>query len=414
MPKMKRFKTDFPGVTYYEHATREYGINRPDRYYTIRYYVNGRQVEEGLGWSSEKWTPEKANIERAKLREAARLGKAAPKTLAEKRHVEAARQKAEQEAAERAKAEAITFQEFFENDYFPTTERLKNHKTIRAYYKNWINPCIGHLEMRNVGSLDLERIRKKMEQKGRAVKTIHSVMAIIQRVFTVAEEYGKFHGKNPVRNGIKKKLKFDNRRIRFLTRDEVEMILAECNRRNLDDLSDLILASLHTAARAGELFKLEWSDINFESKIISFRDPKNIVTKHTPISDTLWEILQRRKEESTSEFVFPARGGKQRTEVSNTFARIVKFLGLNDGITDRRKKAVFHSLRHTAASWLVGEGIPLYTVQRYLGHSQISLTERYSHLSDDNLRAATRVFDTKQAEPVTLKERVVNIEKRKE
>lgn len=404
MPKMKRFKTGYAGVTYYEHPTRRNGI-QPDRYYSIRFYLNGKQIEEGLGWATEGWTAEKANVERAKLREAARLGKAAPKTLAEKREAEAARQRAEKEAAERATAEAITFEDFFENDYFPTTERLRNYKTIRAYYKNWIKPCIGHMEMRNVGSLDLERIRKKMEQKGRAVKTIHSVMAIIQRVFTVAEEYGKFHGKNPVKNGIKKKLKFDNRRIRFLTRDEVEMILAECNRRNLDDLLDLILASLHTAARAGELFRLEWSDINYESRIISFRDPKNIVTKHTPISETLWEIFQRRKEESTSVFVFPARGGKQRNEVSNSFARIVKYLGLNNGITDRRMRVVFHSLRHTAASWMVGNGIPLYTVQRYLGHSQIALTERYSHLSDDNLRAATKVFDNQLVETISMEKR---------
>jgi site-specific recombinase XerD len=71
----------------------------------------------------------------------------------------------------------------------------------------------------------------------------------------------------------------------------------------------------------------------------------------------------------------------------------VASLGLNKGITDRRDKFVFHSLRHSFASWLVQAGQPLYTVARLLGHSTTAMTERYSHLCPDNFRNAVNCLE---------------------
>jgi site-specific recombinase XerD len=58
-------------------------------------------------------------------------------------------------------------------------------------------------------------------------------------------------------------------------------------------------------------------------------------------------------------------------------------------VTDRRQKVVFHTLRHTFASWLVQMGRPLYTVSKLLGHRNIRWTERYAHLDPEVQREAT-------------------------
>ena len=63
-------------------------------------------------------------------------------------------------------------------------------------------------------------------------------------------------------------------------------------------------------------------------------------------------------------------------------------LELNAGIADRRERFTFHSLRHTAASFLIQSGVDLYTVKEILGHGSIALTERYSHLADSALKEA--------------------------
>ena len=61
------------------------------------------------------------------------------------------------------------------------------------------------------------------------------------------------------------------------------------------------------------------------------------------------------------------------------------------GISDFR----IHDLRHTFASWLVTEGVPLLEVSRLLGHSTIKMTERYAHLEQDSLESAVSLLDHK-------------------
>lgn len=104
-----------------------------------------------------------------------------------------------------------------------------------------------------------------------------------------------------------------------------------------------------------------------------------------------------------TELVFPAATGGRRQWVSKTFRDTVNALGLNDTgeyvknakgepapvkITDARQRVVFHTLRHTYASWLVQKGFPLYTVAKLMGHSSLEMTQRYAHLSPDTVREA--------------------------
>ena len=72
------------------------------------------------------------------------------------------------------------------------------------------------------------------------------------------------------------------------------------------------------------------------------------------------------------------------------FRTAVKKLELNAGITDRRERFSFHSLRHSCASLLIQSGVDLYTVKEILGHGSIALTERYSHLADSALKEAAK------------------------
>lgn len=74
--------------------------------------------------------------------------------------------------------------------------------------------------------------------------------------------------------------------------------------------------------------------------------------------------------------------------MSRVFLNTVNELGFNTGVTDPRRRVVFHTLRHTYASWLVQAGVDLYVVRDLLGHSSIKMTERYSHLAPERLKGA--------------------------
>ena len=104
------------------------------------------------------------------------------------------------------------------------------------------------------------------------------------------------------------------------------------------------------------------------------------------------KLLFTKEQGAHGALVFPGRGGVKITAISKTFDHVVKSLGLNDEVVDRRQKVLFHTLRHTHASWLVMEDVDLYTVQKIMGHSTLAMTQRYSHLAPGKLKQATQIF----------------------
>jgi len=101
-------------------------------------------------------------------------------------------------------------------------------------------------------------------------------------------------------------------------------------------------------------------------------------------------------------------------DTPKVFFKVVDELGLNDDVSDSRRKVVFHSLRHTFASWHVMAGTDIYTVKKLMGHSNIAMTERYSHLAPEALQNATRALE-KAINKVDRKKagKVVNFNKSK-
>ena len=112
------------------------------------------------------------------------------------------------------------------------------------------------------------------------------------------------------------------------------------------------------------------------------------------MTERVKKMLAGRCEETPKGYLFTNRYGEKMDRISNTFRRAVDDL-FNQDVTDGRQKVCFHSLRHTFASWLVEEGTPLYTVKELLGHSDFSMTQRYSHLAPEALQAAVAVLEAK-------------------
>jgi site-specific recombinase XerD len=100
----------------------------------------------------------------------------------------------------------------------------------------------------------------------------------------------------------------------------------------------------------------------------------------------------RPKNSKPSDCIFQSRKDEKLKQISLTFAKAVDELKLNEGIDDPRLKIVFHSCRHSYASWLIEQNQDLYTVQKLLGHKTNVMTQRYAHLTENKLRDAAKAL----------------------
>jgi len=381
-------KSKFPGVRYREHPTRKHGV-RPDRYFFVRYKLDGKDKEESLGWASEGMTEVKASARLAELKEAQRTGKGAV-TLAEQRAEAEAERKANQAAEAKEKRESLTFSAFFDEHYAPHAKQDKKSCSWRredALFRNWIAKAFGSKPIKNIGAVDLERLKRQMVEGGMKPRTIEYALAVVRQIFNHARRTGFFEGESPTR--LVKKPKVNNARLRYLGHAEADALLqavGEISR----DVQDMALMSLHCGLRFGEAAALIWGNIDFPKGTLTLLDTKH-GDRLVPMTSKVRAMLEERPR--CDALVFPARGGGLRGRISKTFMQAVNALGLNAGRDDPRERVCFHSLRHTYASWHVLAGTDLYILGRLMGHKTPSMTARYGHLSPEGAAKATKAFE---------------------
>ena len=392
MAKLRKYKTKFPGVRYYEHPERKYkGI--PDQYFSIRYTnIYGKQREEGIGWNSEGWTASKANEELSQIKKNIRTGEGhtSLKNKREQKRLDKLKNFRDKLREKRAN---ITFNEVWKQ-YFPNQQQNVTKDSWRredSLYRIWISPVIADFPMKNIKPINLQKIKHDMEKAGRSARSVCYALDVIRQVFNYANNNGLISVPSPTKKI--KKPKQDNKRYRFLTFDEADNLLSALRRRS-QSLYEMSLISLNCGLRAGEIFALTWSDIDLDNDQLILTDTKGSLNRFAKMTSDVKALFIAKEIGMKNDLVFPDRNGNQRKAISKVFMQTVNDIGLNDGITDRRNKVVFHSLRHTYASWLVQKGVSIYEVSKLLGHSSVSMTERYSHLSPSNFENSVKVIES--------------------
>jgi len=238
-----------------------------------------------------------------------------------------------------------------------------------------------------------EYIQKRSEEVQPA--TVNHEMKRLRHMMNKAIEWGYLR-ENPCR-GIKN-LKEPPGRIRYITPEELEGLLRACDPSPLLEnpnnkgrtfskllcvfLKPIVQTSIHTGFRMGETLSLRWKDINFKERRILVEKTKNNERRMVPINDTLYGVLKSLPVHLGTDLVFPGITGHQ---LSVAFRRACKRAGVKD--------FRFHDLRHSFASYLTMEGENIRTVQTLLGHKDLRMTMRYSHLSPEHLKEAVSKLD---------------------
>ena len=179
-------------------------------------------------------------------------------------------------------------------------------------------------------------------------------------------------------------------RIRWISRSEASsLIAAVALGARRPHLANFVRLALSTGCRKSELLALEWSRVDFEgaSFVLEGRHTKNGKRRVIPLNEAALDALENQREWvrlhcPQSQWVFASQGSRRVVTFQYGFRAACD----RAGILDFR----IHDLRHTFASWLVMDGVSLYVVKDLLGHSSVTVTERYAHLSPTQGRAAVQ------------------------
>jgi len=243
------------------------------------------------------------------------------------------------------------------------------------------------------------RVRTDLRVEGHGTRpiktrTVNSEVKTLRTIFNYGIKWNLVR-ENPTK-GVQMLKTVDAAQPRFLTKEECQLLLDHCD----ETLRPIVLTFLNTGMRRGELLHLEWSDVDFERRVIricnkAFWHPKT-TERDIPMNETVHRTLlglhAKRRKDTT--FVFPAEDGKpyERNRLRAKLISVAKKCGLKD-VTK------LHALRHTFASWLVMSGVDLPTVQRLMGHADIATTMIYSHLAPNHLKQAVEKLSFTENEP---------------
>ena len=349
MPRQIRFSTEYSGVYFVKLANQ-------DQSFFIRYKRNGTSVEEKAGRSNQGWNAEKAY----QLRTERMSGTSAVGNEL-------------QSNSDFLSQQDWTFSKIF-SEYLRLRNKLKGRANDIYRFKNYLEKEFANITPSCVIQDDIERFKHNLQNRELKPATIRHVLELLRRL-------ANFAAKNNLCSGLSFKIqmpKVENYKTEELTNAQLQKLMQVLEEESDIQVSNLVRLALYTGMRRGELFNLNWGDIDFYNKTITVKSDKKGDQPTIPLNEMAEKVLvEHAHTENGSKFVFPGRGGKKRTECKRPLLRIRKKAGLPDDFR------ILQGLRHVYASMLVSSGkADLETLQSLLTQKSPLMTQRYAHLLD--------------------------------
>ena len=259
--------------------------------------------------------------------------------------------------------------------------------TYRSLLRAHLSPGLGDLTLDRIEPVQVERLVASMRHKGAGAKLICNALTLLFQVF----EFGRRKGwceRNPVQHVDRPEVE-EHTDIRFLSMEEAEALLAAVPEEDLLGRSDraLYLTATMTGLRQGELLALRWRDVDWPAARLRVR--QNYVRGHwgtpksrrgsrsVPMVDRVGGELERHFKRSAfqgdDDLVFPHPHTGEVLDHSALVRRYKKALRAA-GVREVR----FNDLRHTFGTQMAAAGVPLRTLQEWMGHRDFKTTLIYA------------------------------------
>lgn len=269
-------------------------------------------------------------------------------------------------------------------------EYLKLHRSQSyleqcKYAFNALGSEVGDKYLSEITHSDIEAMINRRVVEGKKTST-NSFIGSIKSGFNKAIEWELLED-NPARKI--KKLKLPINHPVYITESEFKRLI------KLEDeplARTAYIISFYTGCRISELLNLQWDDLDLKNNNICIRNNDGYTTKSKKQRDVpmhaevrkVMRNLQRKND-------YLLQGVYTRRRLSQKFKLLVR------SMPDFNQKIHYHSLRHSFASCLLMNGVSIFVVQKLLGHSSVTTTQIYSHLTMDTLRNAVNTLGRKKS-----------------
>lgn len=273
--------------------------------------------------------------------------------------------------------------------------------------------CIPILEkpINEINKADIRNIINQLIDEKKSNSFQLKVLNGIKRIYTWAKEEGMFSGGlESITSGIKVS-KVEEKVPEVLTGEEIKKLLNEAKQLRHKWYPVWFTATL-TGMRSGELFSLEWDDLDFaNNKIVvskSFNKRKREIKstkagyfRTIPMNKSLKELFLELKANSKTKFVLPRIREWEMGLQAQELRKFCLMIGI--------KSVKFHALRACFATHMLNEGVSLTTVMKIAGWKELGTVQKYTRLSGIHERGATDCLE--RFIPPTINENVVHLSK---
>lgn len=267
------------------------------------------------------------------------------------------------------KTQDVTYNQL-SNYYFELHgNKLRSH-TWQNMRKR-LDKRFGNYTMKQLTSEVLQKYYNELRTKNKPA-TANRLMTLIKAVINYAIKHKQYCGVNPCM-AVDTDPE-DNKRTRYLSKAEIELLKKHCR----PDVWRVVFCALCTGMRRGEILNLEWQNVDLVNDNITLLKTKSTKKREIPVLPELKTMLQSMKPKANGS-VF----GLTENAFVCSFRRTLKKLHI--------KNICFHDTRRTFASYFMINSGDIYVLQKLLGHSTVTLTERYSYLSPSRLKQGVQV-----------------------
>lgn len=369
-------------------------------HYYLYYKTHGREGNFKIGSHGQLTPSEAREIAKVKSGELARGIDIQKSRLDERQETE------RQRANQLGKYLVEHYKPWLEARNAKTANRII--QTIQSGFADFLKTPLSEITARKVEQWRNQKVKAQM---GKA--TVNHYVNSLKGAMSRAVEWDLIpsHDLKKV-----KTLKVESTRLRYLSPDEEESLLSTLRERDerlkaardqanefrrvrnyptqpdlreqkySDHLEPIVLLAINTGMRRGEIFQLQWSNIDFYSKTLTVEagNAKSGKSRIIPLNDTAFHVLENWKPISQSQYVFHGKDKDPLTDIKKGFLKVLEEAEI--------KEFRFHDLRHHFASKLVMRGVDLNTVRELLGHADIKMTLRYAHLAPEHKARAVSLL----------------------